>query len=31
MPAAEDESYFGNVNLAISANGRTWHYFDGGF
>ena len=31
MPAAEDESYFGNVNLAISANGRTWHYFEGGF
>ena len=32
MPAAEEgESYFGNVDFAVSANGITWNTFDGGF
>lgn len=32
MPAADDgDSYFGNVNLAVSANGISWFNFDGGF
>jgi hypothetical protein len=32
MPAAEEgESYFGNVDFAVSANGITWNTFEGGF
>ena len=32
MPAAEGgDSYFGNVNFAITANGISWNNFDGGF
>jgi hypothetical protein len=32
MPAAEDgDSYFGNVDFAVTANGITWNNFEGGF
>jgi hypothetical protein len=32
MPAAEGgDSFFGNVDLAVTANGITWNTFDGGF
>jgi hypothetical protein len=32
MPAAEPgEDFFGNVDLAVQANGISWNYFDGGF
>ena len=32
MPAAEEgESYFGNVDFAVTANGISWNNFEGGF
>lgn len=32
MPKAQGgDSYFGNVDLAVSPNGRDWHNFEGGF
>jgi hypothetical protein len=32
MQAAEDgESFFGNVDFAVTANGITWNNFEGGF
>lgn len=32
LPAAEGgDDYFGNVNLEVNANGRTWVPFEGGF
>lgn len=32
MPAAEGgDSFFGNVDLAVTANGITWNNFEGGF
>ena len=32
MPPAEGgDSFFGNVDFAVTANGITWSNFDGGF
>jgi len=32
MPAAiAGESYFGNVDFAVTPNGKEWHEFEGGF
>jgi hypothetical protein len=32
MPAAQaGEAYFGNVDFAVTPNGKEWHVFDGGF
>lgn len=32
MPAAEaGDSYFGNVDFAVTPNGHAWYPFDGGF
>lgn len=32
MPPAEaGDTYFGNVDLAVTPNGHAWYPFDGGF
>lgn len=32
MPAAlSGSNFFGNVDLAVTANGKDWHVFEGGF